>query len=510
MNNCRFIFLAAVCLSFFATYMNRNTIPIALVSICRESSSDTVNKTSPEFADESSDLETIYSYFPRESLSSQNNLKETLDVCQQSYKGYIVSATYVSSLIFQIPFGIVISKFGGFNILFFGMLFTGVFSAIFPFVVYQSAWLVILARFLIGATAAATSPAVFHLIDVWMLKKDKPIASTLTSASQTLGTIVTLASVGLIDQTFSWPGIFHFTAIAALISTVIIICTIRENPSQVSWMTQRELNILQNERKIQKIHRDDKKNISTPWLSIMSNKAILSLLFFRFSVSWINSIFATQLAFFLDEVPRMSLKENGNLSSATQVTRFISTIFAGYLADFVIRRKYLSRINTRKVFGFILGAGQAVSLLLIPFVTFSTVWLYFMLLASTFLSGFSAASTIPMHYELSSKYAVALFTISNTTTNLTGFLLPNFVGLIRTIMVDLDPITIWALIFASSAAMVSLACVLFLIFANAEDQDYLLDHKIDSKCSSDSELSIISTLGSQCDLLEPRVISTRL
>lgn len=500
MKNARFILLFAVCFAFVATYMNRSTISIALVSICKQHK---VNQTEQLATDLTVKNETInnlranrpyyyqiddfygpISFGNLETYKNGNETQEEEDddppICEHTNQGFIMSASFWSSLLLQIPFGILINKFGGFTIMFVCMFLTGLFSAILPLFVYLNIWWVVFLRFLIGATAAATSPAGFHLIDVWLLKKDKTIASAFNSASQTFGVVVTLGMAGIIAEAFGWQGIFFFTAIAAIVSGVVVLVLVRDDPSAVKWLPTEELKMIQQENKDKQRKQDPnsaKKSHSTPWFGLLTNKAFLSLLFFRFTSSWVNMVYANELSFFLDQVAKMSITKNGLMGSATQVTRIVATLSSGYLSEYVIRSGWMSRVVTRKFFSIILGFGQATCLCIIPYITHWQGFLIFMLLFSTFISGFSSASTLPMHYELSSRHAVSLFTISNTFTNLTGVLVPVWVGFLLDLMVDSEPMVAWSYVFFSSAAMLIFTNILFLIFANAEDQDEKLESR---------------------------------
>lgn len=510
MKNARFILLFAVCFAFLATYMNRSTISIALVSICKKdpllNESLATDLTVVNVSDSKSHLSDVPFAFGDESFSpfyfwkeesrkgsrcsDHENSTDSEPICDHTNQGFIMSASFWSSLVFQIPFGILITRFGGFKLLLVCMILTGIFSSVTPLLVHQSVWLVVMSRFLLGTTAAAVSPATFHLIDVWMLKRDKSIASAFNSASQTAGIVVTLGFAGLIVEQFSWPGIFIFTGIAAFISSIIILIFVRDDPAKVSWMSTDELKEIKQEKDAiqnspSSSSSDKKKSYSTPWLGIMTNRAFLSLLFFRFSVSWVNQVYANELPFFLDQMTGMSIKKNGLLSSATQVTRIVATISSGYIAEALIRYEIFSLKTTRKLFSVVLGFGQAICLVVIPFLAYNETILTILLLLSTFVSGFSSASTLPMHYELSNKHAVSLFTLSNTATNLTGVLVPIWVGFLFDLMKDSSRMTVWSVIFFSSAASCCLTNIFFLIFANPVDQDDKFERKF-RKSSSEA------------------------
>jgi hypothetical protein len=69
----------------------------------------------------------------------------------------------------------------------------------------------------------------------------------------------------------------------------------------------------------------------------------------------------------MSEILLFSIEENGLLSALPHVASFIVVMLTGGLADFIIRKKYLKRVNTRKLFHGIGTLAPAICLLLISF-----------------------------------------------------------------------------------------------------------------------------------------------
>lgn len=69
----------------------------------------------------------------------------------------------------------------------------------------------------------------------------------------------------------------------------------------------------------------------------------------------------------MNEVLLFSIEENGLLSALPHVASFIVVMSSGRLADYLIEKKYLKRVNTRKLFHGIGTLAPAVCLLIISF-----------------------------------------------------------------------------------------------------------------------------------------------
>ncbi len=70
---------------------------------------------------------------------------------------------------------------------------------------------------------------------------------------------------------------------------------------------------------------------------------------------------------YMSEILLFSIEENGLLSALPHVASFIVVMLTGGLADLIIRKKYLKRVNTRKLFHGIGTLAPAICLLLISF-----------------------------------------------------------------------------------------------------------------------------------------------
>jgi ACS family sodium-dependent inorganic phosphate cotransporter-like MFS transporter 5 len=83
---------------------------------------------------------------------------------------------------------------------------------------------------------------------------------------------------------------------------------------------------------------------------------------------------------YMNEVLLFSIEQNGFLSALPHIASFIIVMFAGGLADFIIKKKFLSRVNTRKLFHGIGTLSPAICLLLISFLNCERRYLAVLLL----------------------------------------------------------------------------------------------------------------------------------
>jgi len=82
----------------------------------------------------------------------------------------------------------------------------------------------------------------------------------------------------------------------------------------------------------------------------------------------------------MSEVLLFSIEENGLLSALPHLASFLVVVTSGGFADFLIERKYLKRVNTRKLFHGVGTLAPAICLLIISFLDCESRYLAVILL----------------------------------------------------------------------------------------------------------------------------------
>ena len=134
----------------------------------------------------------------------------------------------LSRAIFQIPFGYISDKIGRKNVLFFGMLFFGVFTFIIGF--SDNIYELILLRFLQGV--AAESSVAFALVSDTVSESDRTKAMAFLGIPIGLSFVVGIVMGPLLSYYFGYPFLFYISGILGIISAFLIIVLVEEPKSK--------------------------------------------------------------------------------------------------------------------------------------------------------------------------------------------------------------------------------------------------------------------------------------
>lgn len=103
-------------------------------------------------------------------------------------------------------------------------------------------------------------------------------------------------------------------------------------------------------------HSDTTANSATPyrprvpWLAILTNKSVLACMFARFTINITFQLLQTKLPAYLNDVLHVPHTKNGLLNSVLWGCIMLTMSTGGLASEQFIRRGWLSRKNTRRLF----------------------------------------------------------------------------------------------------------------------------------------------------------------
>ena len=517
----RFVVLGVICLVNIVNYMHFATIAIALVSMC-DTMCESIVRKFPDFEDlrkvnrSVGGLEVLLSF---EESHMEHDLMEysgqvasvglnwirmteeqmihghengtTLAYCtwkelrkckkfklNHTVKALIYSSAFLSCLLFQLPFGIAVNKYGGFWFLLISTVGIGAIDIVLPATVRMNEWIVVFLRFLMGVGCAAYVPAQYKLIDEWLLSSEKSVAIAIIQAAQTIGRIIILAISGFMVEMFDWPSIMYVSSVFSGI-VAISVCFIRDKPEQVFWMSQEELKIItadkakarEQQKSAEEGDEETDEKAPIPWGKFFMNKSYASVLFFFFAGTWSFTIYNNEMPLFLDQMTDMPITLNGIINALSNVFRIGAILASGYLGESLVNSGRYERKGVRRFFGYALGFPQAITLILIPFLTSNTILLSIATLVAFFATGMANGSLIPLHYEMSSNYSVVLLSITDTVCYATGILVPFAVGIIQNMFAN-NVALAWQIIFVQSGILIFISTVVFSFCVDPARQSF--------------------------------------
>ncbi|XP_064611528.1 sialin-like [Liolophura sinensis] len=388
----------------------------------------------------------------------------------KTLQSQLLASFFYGYVITQIPGGWLARKFGCRRVLGGGMALCIISTLLLPVCARTHVYLVFAARAIAGLATGVAFPAAHCLWGRWAPPLERSKLMALCYAGPPIGNIITLSISGLLcaygfDN--GWGSIFYVYGLGAAVWLLAWFYVVHDRPRDHPRITEIERDFIE-----QSIgdHADiSDKDKRTPWLDMAKSPALWACITAHICNNWTNYSLLTALPTYMKEVLKFDIKQNGLLSAIPYICQFLSSVVAGYLADTIRQRKWLSTTATRRTFQIIAFVGASASLVATGFVTCENRMLaiVFLALAVSFL-GLSRGGYLVNHVDFGPRFAGELFGITNTCATLPGMIAPLVNGALTTNKTQGE----WQKVFFLCAGFAFFGAIIFGIFARGEVQHW--------------------------------------
>ena len=455
-------------------------------------------------------------------LPGEGRLRDKVFDWNETTQGNIIGSFFWSYILFQVASGFLAEKWGGKWIITICLAASGILTLVIPFIADSVTWFILL-RVLMGVLQSGFFSSVYGIIFKWTPLRERSVCFALTDFGSYLGGIMVGITSGPIHQVWGWPALFYVPAAGSMVLSIIAGIGLRSSPQECTFISDKERNIIDEEedkktkpseakdkavnisvvysgetdsvdiyrRSSVKIDRDNNgrrftaasiysaelplelptKRKKVPWMQILTNRAVITGAFFRFTLMFMGIFMATKLPVYLKTVLNQKMTINGYINGSRDLTGAISIITCGYASERIIERNWFgSRTRTRKVFAIFTCGVNGLLIMMIPLCGCSLASFCVLIFFQTFSQGFAAGSDAPLASEMSQNFPSLMFATMNTVAMSAGFLAPMFAGL----MLDniADKWLAWNYIFYSVGTLGLFATLMYCLFASAERQPF--------------------------------------
>jgi len=215
--------------------------------------------------------------------------------------------------------------------------------------------------------------------------------------------------------------------------SIIWFIIVHRSPESDPWITAAERKFIIDSHAV---HSGEKAVIKPPWKAILTSLPLWAIMVAHTSYMWGYTTLVTQLPSYLEEVLHFNLQDSALLSSLPYMFYTVLVFIAGFLADWIFKKKFLSVTQIRKYFNNISFLCQMAFLLIAAFNTDKTVIIACIVL-SVGLGAFSSCGYTANVLDIAPQFSSLIFGISCTIATLPGMVSPPLSGYIATTPVRL-------------------------------------------------------------------------
>ncbi|KAM3956534.1 putative inorganic phosphate cotransporter [Aphomia sociella] len=382
-------------------------------------------------------------------------------------KTMILSSFFWGYVILQIPSGEMAKRFGGKRLILFSVTVNSIVSAILPIAPNIGGWqLVCASRMLQGFTQAFTFPCTHHLISQWIPIEEKGMLGTIIYAGGQLGIALQLIVSGFIASAWGWQAIFYVNATLGAIWIVAYIFLGSDSPETSKIISEEEVLYIQ--RSLGRV--GEQERYPTPWRQILTSVPFWAVIVAHCGQNWGFFTLMTEMPTYMSKVLNFDLKSNGVLSSLPYIAITILSFPCGSISDLLIRKKWMTLVNTRRLFNTIGFWGPAIALVGLSFAPPDNVVLpVVMLIIAVGINAGHFTGYLLAHIDLAPNFSANLMSITNFIANIMSIIAPLVCGII--VKDETDP-TEWRKAFFVAVGVYFFTNLFFIRYITSDKQPW--------------------------------------
>jgi ACS family glucarate transporter-like MFS transporter len=269
--------------------------------------------------------------------------------------GLVFSSFLFGYALLQTPAGWLADRFGARRMLFFGVLWWGVFSAATAGVsnrIVPALTLLIVIRFLLGAGEAIIYPASNQFVSRWIPSTERGIANGIIFAGVGIGAGVTPPLISFLMSRYGWRSSFVLCAIIGLAAGAVWYLAARDSPQSHAWVSPNELKVI--EQGLPGGQRTGDSSLLS-WDVILSSRNIWTITLGYFCFGYVAWVFFSWFYLYLAKVRGLNLKSSAFYATLPFLAMAICSPLGGAIGDWLTKRtnSRLGRCGIA-VFGFLL------------------------------------------------------------------------------------------------------------------------------------------------------------
>lgn len=377
--------------------------------------------------------------------------------------GFIFSAFGWAYVIFQLPGGWMLDRFGSRRIYGGSLLVWSLFTAALGCVGFLTGTAAFVALFgllfLLGGAESPAFPSNSRVVAAWFPRQERATASAIFNAAQYFAAVLFTPLMGWVTASFGWPWVY---GMMGGLGAVMALAWFRlvYNPSDHPWCNPAEVDYIAAGGGLVDIDapaRKEKSGAEFGYLrQLFSSRMMVGIFLGQFCINALTYFFITWFPVYLVQARHMTILKAGVLASLPAICGFLGGILGGLFSDWLLRRGH-SLALARKT-PIVIGMLTAMSMIVCNYTTSDALVVALMAIAF-FGKALGALGWAVLSDTAPREITGLAGSVLNMCGNLSSISTPIVIGYILYFTGSFN----WVLVFIAANALVAALSFLFIV-----------------------------------------------
>ncbi|XP_066258289.1 putative inorganic phosphate cotransporter [Euwallacea similis] len=382
-------------------------------------------------------------------------------------KSVILSSFFWGYVCLQVLAGYLANTYGPKNFLIPTFAINSVAFMVIPFAADQWDYTgVIICRVIQGLTQGFVFPSAHTILGKWAPVEERATIGTIVYTGVNIGPILSSLIAGYISSSWiGWPASFYIIGSLGLAWCFLYLFLGFNAPAVHPTITKEERDYIHSSLK----ESASDEVIPVPWKSILTSLPVFAILVCSMGGAWGYSMMMTEIPIYLAKVMKFEIATNGLASAIPYMASLVAGFIYAPLSDYLIRRGYLSTLNSRRLFQLIGSYGQLICLLLLTYVAKTkTTSVLFLSIGNGLYIAILAGQSIN-HVDISPRFCGIIQGICNGSSQILSIFAPLLVNFVVQKEEEADQ---WKIVFLVTTVIYFVCATFFAIFASVTRQPW--------------------------------------
>ncbi|XP_076999938.1 sodium-dependent phosphate transport protein 4 isoform X5 [Tamandua tetradactyla] len=309
----------------------------------------------------------------------------------------------------------------------------------------------------------------FALWEKWIPPHERSRLCTIALSGMPLASFIAILLGGLICQTYGWPLVFYIFGGIGCVCCILWFVLVYDDPVYHPWISTSEKEYIISSL-VQEVSSSKK---FLPIRAMSKSLPLWSMILCCFSHQWLITILMVYTPTYISSVYNVNIRDNGIFSAIPFFVAGVVGILGGQLADFLLTKSF--RLITVRKMATVLGVLPSSALIVaLPYLNSSCTTTVALLTISCGLTSLSQSGIYINALDIAPRHSSFLIGASRGFAYIAAILTPAISGY----LLSQDPEFGWRNVFLLVFAINILGLIFFLIFGEANVQDWAKERKL--------------------------------